>query len=118
MKNDVLFDGARRSVELPRSADDPSHFPRSSPRRRVDADYARMSHGVYSMLLGGRSLEVRIESLAGGLLLHAAGREYRVEIVDPRSWRRSRGGKIDLAGRQLVFAPLAGKVVRVLVAPG
>ena len=118
MKNDVLFDGARRSVELTRSADEPSHFVATIDGRRVEADAARISHGVYSILLGGRSLEVRIESLAGGLLLHAAGREYRVEIVDPRSWRRSRGGKIDLAGRQLISAPMAGKVVRVLVTPG
>jgi biotin carboxyl carrier protein len=52
------------------------------------------------------------------MLLHAAGREYRVEIVDPRSWRRSRSGRIDLAGRQQISSPMAGKVVRVLVARG
>jgi biotin carboxyl carrier protein len=52
------------------------------------------------------------------MLLHTAGREYRVEIVDLRSWRRSRSGRIDLAGRQQIAAPMAGKVVRVLVAPG
>src|SRR6266478_3045947 len=46
------------------------------------------------------------------------GREYSVDIVDPRSWRRSRGGKIDLAGRQQVSAPMAGKIVRVLIAQG
>ena len=118
MKNDVLFDGARRSVELTPSADEPSRLVATIDGRRVEADTAKIFPGMYSILLGGRSLEVRIEALADGLLLHTAGREYRLEIVDPRSWRRSRSGKIDLAGRQQISAPMAGKVVRVLVTPG
>jgi acetyl/propionyl-CoA carboxylase alpha subunit len=118
MKNDVLFDGARRRVELTRSADEPSHFVITIDGRQVEADAVKISAGVYSILLGGRSLEVRVEALTDGLLLHTAGREFRVEIVDPRSWRRSRSGKIDLAGRQQISSPMAGKVVRVLVEPG
>jgi len=119
MTNDILLDGARRGVELKRSADDPSHFVVTIDGRRVDADAAKISPGVYSILVGGRAIEVRVETLPdGGLRLHAAGREFRVEIIDPRSWRRSRGGGIDLAGRQQICAPMAGKVVRVLVAPG
>jgi biotin carboxyl carrier protein len=118
MKNDLLFGGVRRGVELKRSANDPSHFVVTIDGRRVDADAAKISPGVYSILVGGRALEVRVETLPDGLLLHAAGREFRVEIINPRSWRRSRGGGIDLAGRQQICAPMAGKVVRVLVAPG
>jgi biotin carboxyl carrier protein len=118
MKSDVLFDGARRSVELTRSADEPSHLVATIDDRRVEADAIKISPNVYSILLDGRSLEVRVETVADGLLLRTAGREYRAEIVDPRSWRRGRGGKIDLAGRQQISAPMAGKVVCVLVAPG
>jgi biotin carboxyl carrier protein len=118
MKNDVLLNGARRSVELTRSAEEPSQLVATIDGRRVEADAAMICPGVYSILLGGRSLEVRVEALVDGMLLHTAGREYRVEIVDLRSWRRSRSGRIDLAGRQQIVAPMAGKVVRVLVAPG
>jgi biotin carboxyl carrier protein len=118
MKNDLLFDGARRSVELTRSTDEPSHLVATIDGRRVEADATKISPGVYSILLGGRSLEVRIEALADGMRVHTAGREYRVEIVDPRSWRHSRTGRVDLAGRQQISAPMAGKVVRVLVIPG
>ena len=118
MKNDVLLNGARRSVELTRSADEASHIVATIDGRRVEADATKISPGVYSILLEGRSLEVRFESMVDGMLLHTAGREYRVEIVDLRSWRRSRSGRIDLAGRQQIAAPMAGKVVRVLVAPG
>jgi biotin carboxyl carrier protein len=118
MKNDVLLNGARRSVELTRSAEEPSHLLATIDDRRVEADAAKISPGVYSILLGGRSLEVRFEALVDGMLVRTAGREYRVEIVDLRSWRRSRSGRIDLAGRQQIAAPMAGKVVRILVAPG
>jgi biotin carboxyl carrier protein len=118
MKYDLLLDGARRSVVLTRSADEPSRLVAAIDGRRIEADAVRISPGLYSILLGGRSIEVRAETLADNLLLHTAGREYRVEIVDPRSWRRSGSAGIDLAGRQQVSAPMAGKVVRVLVAPG
>jgi acetyl/propionyl-CoA carboxylase alpha subunit len=118
MKNDVLLNGARRSVDLRRSAEEPSQLVATIGDRRVKADAAKISPGVYSILLDGRSLEVRVEALVDGMLLRTAGREYRVEIVDPRSWRRSRSGRIDPAGRQQIAAPMAGKVVRVLVSPG
>jgi biotin carboxyl carrier protein len=118
MKIDVIIDGARRSVELERSRDEPSSVIATIDGRRVEADALKISPGVYSILLDGRSLEVRVETLADGLLLRSGGREYRVDIVDPRSWRRSHSGKIDLAGRQQVSAPMAGKIVRVLIAQG
>jgi biotin carboxyl carrier protein len=41
-----------------------------------------------------------------------------VEIIDPRAWRRGRGGGIELEGRQQLIAPMPGKIVRVLVAKG
>jgi len=118
MKIDVIIDGARRSVELARSGDEPARVIATIDGRRVETDVLKISPGMYSILLDGRSLEVRVETLADGLLLHTGGREYSVDIVDPRSWRRSRGGKIDLVGRQQVSAPMAGKIVRVLIAQG
>jgi biotin carboxyl carrier protein len=118
MKIDVNFDGVRRSVELVPSSDGPSRVIVTIDGRRVEADALKISPGVYSILLAGRSLEVRVESLAEGLLLHTGGREYHVDIVDPRSWRRGLGGKVDLTGRQQVSAPMAGKIVRVLIAQG
>ena len=116
---DVIFDGRRRSVEFVRSSEEPSRVIAKIDGRPVEADALKISPSVYSILLDGRSLEVHMETLdADGLLVHTGGREYRVDIVDPRSWRRSHGGKIDLAGRQQVSAPMAGKIVRVLIAQG
>jgi len=118
VKYDVLIDGVRRSVELTRPADEPSRLTTMIDGRRVEADAVQISPGVYSILLDGRSFEVHVEAATDHLLLHTAGHDFRVEIVDPRFWRRGRGGRIGLEGRQQVSAPMAGKVVRVLVAPG
>jgi biotin carboxyl carrier protein len=86
--------------------------------RRVEAEAVRISHGAYSILLNGRSLEITVEETSGGLLARANGREFQVEVTDPRSWRRARGAGIELEGRQQLVAPMPGKIVRVLVAAG
>ena len=87
--------------------------------RPVEADAVQISPSAFSILLGGRSLDVTLEETAGGgLLLRVNGREFQVEINDPRSWRRGRHAGIELAGRQQMLAPMPGKIVRVLVAVG
>ena len=118
MKTDVLLNGARCSIELTRSAVEPSRVVAAINGRQVEADVVKISPKVYSVLLGGHSFEVCAVTLGDSLQLQTAGREYRVEIVDPRSWRRIRSRGIDLAGPQKIFAPMAGKVVRVVVALG
>jgi len=118
MKLEVNLAGARRRVELAKLGDEASPIAATIDGRQVHAEATKISPGVYLILLDGRSLEVRVQALADSLLLYTGGREYHVEIVDQRSWRRSRGGKIDLAGRQQVRAPMAGKIVRVMIAEG
>jgi biotin carboxyl carrier protein len=117
MKYEITVDGAQRSVEFT-PPEDSARAGFLIDGRQVDADAVRISRDVYSILLGGRSVEVTVEETPGGLLLRANGREYRVEISDPRSWRRGRGPGIELEGRQQLVAPMPGKIVRVLVAAG
>jgi len=118
MKYDILINGARRSVAFTQLGDKPSQVTAIIDGRSVEADAARILPGRYSILLGGHSLEVNVEETASGLLVYVAGREFQVEITDPRSWRSRRGGSIQLEGRQQVTAPMPGKIVSVLVAPG
>lgn len=117
MKYEVLIGGARRSVELAREPGAPSRVTGAIDGRSVVADVVQVSPGVYSILLGGRSLEVRVQKTAAGLVVHAAGQEYHLVVSDPRSWRRS-GGGVELEGRQQIMAPMPGKIVRLLVARG
>ena len=120
----VIINGARRSVEFTAPPKGTSRVTFSIDGRTVDADAIRISraaagaYSILSILIGGRSLEVTVEESSAGLLARAGGREFRAEIIDPRSWRRGRGGAMELEGRQQLIAPMPGKIVRVLVAAG
>jgi biotin carboxyl carrier protein len=96
------------------------------------AEVAEVRPGVYSVLIGGRSLAVRVdeESSAqaasedgrgrprgGEYAVHVDGVSYAVSVRDPRRWRRDRT-ELALEGRQTVKAPMPGKVIRVLVTEG
>jgi biotin carboxyl carrier protein len=118
MKYEIVINGARRNVEFTPRANGASSVAFTVDGLRVEADAKRISRGAYSILLGGRSLEVTAEETTSGLLIRANGREFQVEIFDPRSWRRRRGAGIELEGRQQLVAPMPGKIVRVLVAAG
>jgi biotin carboxyl carrier protein len=108
----------RRSVVFTEGRDERARVNAVIDGRNIEADVARILPGVYSILLGGQSLEATVEESAEGLLVSVAGREFQIEITDPRSWRRRRGGSIELEGRQQVAAPMPGKIVSVLAAQG
>ncbi len=122
MKYEIVVNGARRGVEFAPPANESPSLSAMIEGRPVEADVVRISRGVYSVLLGGQSLEVTVEEqsmkFASGLLVRAGGREFQMEVIDPRSWRRGHGEGIELEGRQKIVAPMPGKVVRVLVEPG
>jgi biotin carboxyl carrier protein len=73
--------------------------------------------GVYSVLMDGRSYEARVEEHPGLLVVVIDGYRFEVEVRDPRRFRRGAGGR-GSDGVQTISAPMPGKVVRVLVAPG
>jgi biotin carboxyl carrier protein len=73
--------------------------------------------GVYSVLMGGRSYDARIEEHPDCLVVFVDGYRFRIEARDPRRWT-SKAGHGVAEGVQVVTAPMPGKVVRVLVAPG
>ena len=100
MKWEVLVNG--RSVEL-----DPDQLP---PVEQIET-------GVYSVLHNGKSFEVRIISAPAGWTVQVSGRQFSVEVRNPRdAGSRSRGALA--GGRQNLTAPMPGKVIRVLVREG
>ena len=94
--------------------------------REVSADAVEVAAGTYSILLGGRCFEVRVqpapENRSGqipvNLRVHTAGEEFWAQVFDPRAWRGKRGGVVEAEGRQQITAPMPGKVVRLLVKAG
>ena len=118
MKYEVIINGARRGVEFTPIEGKSSLVTFSIDGRDISADAVRTSQSTYSILIAGRSLEVSVEEQSGKLVVRTAGREFRLETFDPRSWRRGKGAGIELEGRQQLVAPMPGKIVHVLAAPG
>jgi biotin carboxyl carrier protein len=113
MKYEILINGKKRTVEF-----DPHRMEVAINGRKLCADAVRISPGLFSILLNRRSFVVTVEKDGDALLARTAEREFHVEIFDPRSWQRGRAGRIELEGRQEITAPMPGKIVRVLAAPG
>src|SRR6266850_7783149 len=79
----------------------------------VDAVLARPD--VLSLLVDGRSYEIKREQTATGLHLWASNTRFEVELRDPRSLRARRDISGNDSGPRKLVCPMPGKIVRVLV---
>lgn len=84
----------------------------------VEADVVEISSGNFSVLIDGESIEARVEVNNSNLRVIANGKEYAAQIENPRSLRKKHLGAGEIEGRQAIAAPMAGKIVRVLVHAG
>ncbi|MGC1684768.1 MAG: biotin/lipoyl-containing protein [Candidatus Acidiferrales bacterium] len=114
MKLDITIGERKRRVALDRMG---SVVQGLIDGRRVQADVVSLRDGRYSILIGGRSIEVRVEDGPAGFRVISGGRELNASISDPRKFRRG-AGQLSAEGRQNVNAPMPGKVVRLLVKLG
>ena len=82
MKYEIVINGARRSVEFTPQTNGTSRVTFTVDGRLVEADAAsRISRGVYSILLGGRSLEVTAEETVGWFAgAHRTGANFRWKL--------------------------------------
>ena len=115
MKLQIEIGGKKRHLELTPAGERPVW---TIDGRRLEADALAVSSGVYSILIDGKSFEVRMERSGTELRATTGGREFRIVILDEREWRRKRGSAVEAEGRQQVLAPMPGKIVRVLVKTG
>jgi biotin carboxyl carrier protein len=115
MKIEMQIAGRTRSVDVIRAEDRVQY---ELDGRGVDADAVEVGRGVYSILIGGQSFEARVVARGADLQVNVDGRDLRVEVIDPRQWRRDRGRGVEAEGRQQIAAPMPGKVIRVLVRAG
>ncbi len=114
MKLDLTVNGVPGSIEI--LAPPPACRFRIEEQER-EADVQMPEPGVYSVLLDGRSYDAHVEETPGGLVVTLDGFRFEIAARDPR--RLARGGDSHgRAGTESVAAPMPGKVVRVLVAPG
>ena len=89
----------------------------------LEVEVAEVQPGVYSLLLGGKSFEVRVApsaensttgNNAGHYNVQINGTSYTVAVRGLQRRSRHRTG-LALEGKQNIKAPMPGKVIRVLV---
>jgi len=81
----------------------------------VTVDAALNRPNVLSVLMNGKSYDLKRELTATGMNIWVGSVPYEAQIRDPRALRgRKNGAGDDLSPRKLV-APMPGKVVRILV---
>ncbi len=87
---------------------------------RLEADFARLPDGeVYSLLVGGRSHEVRVSPVDGRLDVTLNGASLAIEVRHPLEKMLARVRHDGPAsGDETIAAPMPGSVVAIKVKPG
>ena len=112
MKRDVIAGGTSAKLEIDGAS---LRYQREGePVIDRDFDLRETEPGIYSVLVEGRSYDVRIPQ-AGEVSIN--GRTLAIEVFDPRALRGRRAGDTK-DGPQNIAASMPGKVIRVLVAAG
>ncbi len=86
--------------------------------REVPLDITATREGVFSLLLDGKSYEVKQENTATETNIVVGHERFNAAVRDPRSFRsRNRAGAAG-EGVKKILAPMPGKIVRILAQPG
>ncbi len=88
--------------------------------RRLEADFRRLPDGeVYSLLIEGRSYEVRVTPAAGGVQVAVGGNVFPVEVRHPleKLLQSVRPAAASMDG-ETIAAPMPGLVVAIKVRIG
>jgi biotin carboxyl carrier protein len=116
MKFEIHIDGKPRAVELQQISE---RWNVSLDGNPINADAIEIASNVYSILIAGKSFEVRVTPTpSGALTIQTAHQEFTAEVIDPRAWRGRHHSAAEAEGRQQILAPMPGKIIRVLVQPG
>src|SRR5262249_2333566 len=83
--------------------------------REVQVDAVLARPDVLSMVVDGKSYEIRRERVDGESRVWVGDQVYLVEVRDPKSLRGRRASADHDKGARRLVAPMPGKVVRFLV---
>jgi len=88
--------------------------------RELPLDAVFLREGVLSILIDGKSYEVKQESTGAenNIVVGRSGARFRAGVRDPRSLRSRRRGEDSAQGVKKLAAPMPGKVVRILAPAG
>ena len=78
-----------------------------------------LDHGAVSLLVDGRSHDVELDESGDEVQVQVGSELLTVDVADERAVRLRAGrAGFSVSGKAVVTAPMPGKLVRVLVAPG
>jgi len=110
---EVIVDGKSHRLELEKAASGwECHLDGHSVH--IDAVIARRD--VLSLLVDGHAYEIKREQTASGLHIWVGTTSFAVELRDPRSLRSRHKDAGDEKSPRNIFAPMPGRIVRLLVA--
>lgn len=116
MERFTSIDGVEHKVKFePRAAEHSYEFEVEGNRNL--ADVQEVEPDIYSILVGTRSYEVKIEEAEGYYIVGVNGNHFEVAVRDSRLPRRQTGIS-DVVGSETVLSPMPGRVVKVEVKLG
>ena len=87
--------------------------------KRHEVDALRLEHGAVSMIVDGESYSVEFEEREDQVIVHVKDQVIRIDVSDERRHRlRMARGGFRAEGKQIITAPMPGKIVKVLVQVG
>jgi len=117
LKLSVEVDGESYVLALERDGSEARYQLTGGVEATGAAEVVEVMPGVFSILLQGRSVEVRVERAADGLEAWAGGERHMVVVADARD-RATRTNKTGAMGPVELRAQMPGKVVSLLVEVG
>ena len=82
-------------------------------------DALTLDHGAVSMLVDGTSYSVEFDEQGDEVQVSVRGQVNRIDVADERRLRlRAATAGFSVEGKQVISAPMPGKVVKVLVKQG
>ncbi len=112
MVYEVTVDGKAHRLEMERAG---AGWKCRLDGEEIAIDAVLTRRDVLSLLVDGRSYEIKREQTASDLHLWVGETRHAVEMRDPRSLRSQREAAGDETGPRKLVAPMPGRIVRVLV---
>jgi biotin carboxyl carrier protein len=112
---DVTVAGSTQRVELSRGE---SGWLCKLNGREFPLDMISTGEGVFSILINGKSYEIKQEKTATETNIVVGHQRFNTVVRDPRSLRSLRRADSGAQGVKKITAPMPGKVVRILAAAG
>ncbi|MEW6519712.1 MAG: biotin/lipoyl-containing protein [Thermodesulfobacteriota bacterium] len=116
MKREVQVDKKSYQVEYEKTA---GGINVAVNGRCYQVDASALSGGFYSLLVNNRSCDAFVSREKESFSVVVAGRTMEVDFYDPRSRQPAEESKRSAGvSRQVIRAPMAGRIVRFQVGPG